>query len=329
MKLRALSPIIIGLMTLFASDAYANCESCFLPRIERDTSYSLGADKEGYFVDFRYEYQNWDTQTTESDGHASKEESEHHESAETVSNSGEQDSQEEHGHNRSMERFYHLSAGVNLSQSLSVLAHVPFVERFDKRESSVENSEGIGDASLIGNWRFLRGEKGYLGALMGIKFPTGSTSQRDSDDIRFEPELQPGTGSTDVTLGLTYQYNLEPLILRGNAIHIFRSEGAQDYQFGDASSFSLFIDTPIQREANISSFIGLDINLQYGEKDSQNSDTVISSGGTILLVGPNLTVKFSDDILLSAAVLFPAIQDRGGDHQDLSSIVTAGARVLF
>ena len=329
-KIIYLTAVVLSVQ--FVPNAYAGCDSCYLPRVNRDSSYSLGADREGFFVDFRYEYQDWKTQSTEGNEHAEPDdeqsEGEHHDEKSMTPISGDAESGD-HGHNRSMERFYHFNAGVNISDSFSLLAHIPFVERFDKRDSSIENSNGFGDTNIIGNWRFLRREEGFVGALLGVKFPTGSTTERDSEGMRFEPELQPGTGSTDVTVGLNYQYKSEKLIFRGNALHIFRSEGAQDYQFGDASSFSLFIDTPLQESRELSSYVGLDTNLQYGEKDTQFDETVISSGGTILFVGPNLTVKFSDNALVSAAVLFPVVQERGGDHQDLSAVYTTGIRVFF
>lgn len=311
--------------------SFATCDSCFLPRTGRDSGYSLGADSKGLFFDVRYEYQNWDTNNT------SDESSEHEDDHEEKSAIGhEEESESEggheetpHGHNRSSDRLYHLSAGYNFSDQFSVLSHIAFIERFELQESGSERSEGFSDLSILGTWRAMRSDSGFFGPVLGIKLPTGTTSEKNSLYQRFGAELQPGTGSTDVILGAAFEKNIKPLILRGNALYFLRTEGSQDYEFGDTTSLSLFADLPAYSIDETILFTGVDLNFQHGEKDTQDNETVGDSGASVLFLGPNITLRQNQSFLISAAVLFPVVQERGGNHQDVESIFTIGGRVLL
>lgn len=229
--------ILTLLFSLFAFvyDAFATCDSCFLPRTGRDSAYSLGADSKGAFFDFRYEYQNWNSkgevheeEVEEEHDHSSHDhEADTHSASLRAGDNHLEDTEEVHGHNRSQDRIYHFTGGYNFSDSLSVLFHMPYLEKFEVQESGSENSEGFGDLSLVATWRVIKSEKGFIGPVLGVKLPTGQTNDTNSLGQKFETELQPGTGSTDVIMGGAFERRFESAILRGNALYFLRNEGTQ------------------------------------------------------------------------------------------------------
>jgi hypothetical protein len=304
--------------------AMANCNSCFLPRINRDRNYSLGADRQGFFADVRLEFQDWNTEsvaptaldTDHHDKDRSSEETDH-------------STPERHSHNRSRERYTHLTLGANVSDRLTVLAHSAFVERFELADNGMEKEEGISDTDLVGIWRFHQHSSGYVGGLLGVKVPTGDSHRRDAEGALIQPELQPGSGSVDFAIGPVFEIQCPPLIFRGNAIYFLRNGGSQDYTSGDSTSTSLFADVILRDTKTWALYLGADLNLQVLNKDERDGKSVGDSGGTLVFLGPNMTLRIDENLRMSLAVLYPVIQDRGGSHQNLGQVTTAGARWLF
>lgn len=330
--------LIILSLIFTAKESYATCDSCFLPRTGRDSGFSLGADSEGAFFDFRYEYQNWDSQETthqEAEVEEEHDHSSHDHEVETHSatlRAGDHDGgheEEGHSHNRTQDRIYHFTGGYNFSDTFSVLFHMPYLEKFEVQDSGSENSEGFGDLSLVATWRVIKSEKGFLGPVVGVKLPTGQTNDTNSLGQKFETELQPGTGSTDVIMGGAFERRFDSLIFRGNALYFLRNEGTQEYEFGDTTSLSLFADYVAFEKDSTTLYTGVDLNYQHSSKNKESSEQVIDSGADIIYLGPNFTLKQGNDLQFSAAVLFPVAQDRGGNHQDVEAVYTVGGRYIF
>ena len=65
------------------------------------------------------------------------------------------------------------------------------------------DTEGIGDLTLFGQYRFYGQDTGLQASLLtGIKTPTGETGEHDDQGELFEAEFQPGSGSWDPMFGL-------------------------------------------------------------------------------------------------------------------------------
>jgi hypothetical protein len=49
-----------------------------------------------------------------------------------------------------------------------------------------------------------------MAGLVGVKFAAGKTDVKTADDMAYlDSRLQPGTGSTDYLLGLSYSHSLQ------------------------------------------------------------------------------------------------------------------------
>ncbi|MGH7197571.1 MAG: hypothetical protein ACREH5_02365 [Candidatus Omnitrophota bacterium] len=304
------------LFTGFAAVPASACESCAIPRLGRVDHCGLAPGKRPFFVDFTFEQQNWNT----FDAHEAHE---LHEEG-------------HHVHNKSHEEFIHFTAGVNPAENVTILADIPYVVRNSieiedhDRLGEKESSEGFGDLNLIGIWRFLRWEENFIGATAGVKFPTGSTDEENSQGILFEPELQPGSGSYDYPVGGVYQLRSGPFIFRGNAIYVIKTEGDHDFEYGGLFTTSLFIDYEAWKTQNgICAKIGVDLNFQHEDKQVHEGETIEDSGGSTLFLGPTLTVDVADRMSIFGTILFPVSQNLGGAHQELDFVWTAGAKVSW
>lgn len=303
-------------VNLYSGNALATCESCAIPRLGRTDKTMSTNETKPWSFDFAYEQLNWNEIPVQ-------EAHELHEEGHDV-------------HNKKYDSFYHFKLGFNPTQDFSILAQIPYVVREsieiedEDRLGQIERSEGIGDLNLIGNYRFYRFADGYVGAIGGVKFPTGRTGERNSHGERFESELQPGTGSFDYPMGLNWEWSKERLILRGNAIYVIKTEGDQDLEFGDLFSTAIFADWIINPDSkNFHTKIGLDLNFQNSQKQIHRGAKVADSGGNTLLLGPVLTIEATDQVAFYGDILFPVYQNLGGVHQKLDFIWNVGLKVKW
>ena len=311
---------IIGLffLSVIASskEAFA-CEVCTIPNLGRHEGITVKESKgKKWFFKYLYEQQDWD-EIPASEAH------ELHEGG-------------HHVHDKTKEEFHHFSLGGRLTDQFTVYSDIPYVIRHSieiedhDRLGANEKSEGIGDLNIISDYRFFKNDQSSAGFVGGVKFPTGETEEKNSAGTRFGPELQPGTGSYDYIIGGVYQQQKDRLKLLGNLAYVFKTEGDQDYEFGDLLSTSLFIDYLINPDSqSFKTEIGVNANLQYEQKHENRGSSVKDSGGTTLLLGPLVSVEAIPNVSIFGSVLFPVHQDLGGVHQELDFSWTAGGKISW
>ena len=103
-----------------------------------------------------------------------------------------------------------VGAGYGFTDDLTIGLRLPYLLRTDIRSGHDEGGElvidshgdsgGIGDLTVLGQYRFLNNQPNSLecAMLLGIKIPTGATGVRDKNGVPFETEHQgpvqgPGT----------------------------------------------------------------------------------------------------------------------------------------
>ena len=96
------------------------------------------------------------------------------------------------------------------------------------------DTEGVGDLTLFGQYRFYGQDTGLQASLLtGIKTPTGETGERDNQGELFEAEFQPGSGSWDPMLGLALSQAQGRWSVDGNVLYTIATEGTQHTDLGD------------------------------------------------------------------------------------------------
>jgi len=296
--------LLLILMLGFVGKAAA-CGTCTIPRLGKDESTvrTESHDKKWYF-EYLFEQKNWDKMDAR-DAHQL-----HH--------------QGHHFHDKTTEDYHHLSLGRYVTEDFKVFAEIPYVIRrsleIDNHSilGSQQKSKGFGDLNLIGNYRFWKDDKQSLSFVGGVKFPTGETKEENSVGTRFEPELQPGSGSYDYVAGGIFKINNQRVSWTGNMTYVFTTEGAQNFEYGDIFTASLFGDYLINPDsARFKARTGIDMIYQNERRQKDAGVKVMDSGGEAILAGPVIKVTAHDGFNLLGSLLHPVYQNLGGVHQEL------------
>ena len=273
-------------------------QSISTPEITRKNRVSLG---------FLFEYRNW----KHFDPHKAHELHE----------------EDRDAHSRRYDLVYNAIIGYGITDNLSVTVQVPYVDintRQVEEEEFIgqhERSNDIGDIITFGKYRFYNKLFGAT-AILGIKAPTGKTDKRDKLGNRFEPEEQPGTGSTDWIFGMALNKGLGRFTIDGSILYQLKGTGSQDYEFGDIVRVNIDGAYTVKERG---SYPGLEllagINAQFAGKDHQNAEEIRDTGGTTIFFSPGLSSQITENISSSISVPLPILQNLGGNHQEVDYLV--------
>ena len=241
-----------------------------------------------------------------------------------------------HVHDKTKEEFHYFNFGGRLMDRLTVSVDLPYIIRESleieshSRLGQTEESKGMGDLHVVGDYRFFQDDVQSAGFLAGVKFPTGETDVANSVGEVFEMELQPGSGSYDYIIGGVYQKDFGRVKLLSNLAYVLKTEGDQDFRYGDLFSTAFFLDYVINPQSeSLKTQIGINGNLQYEQKHEDAGVESPDSGGTTFFLGPLVSVEAVKKVSVFGSILFPVHQDLGGVHQELDFNWTAGGRISF
>jgi len=187
-----------------------------------------------------------------------------------------------------------------------------------------DDSAGAGDLSLVGKYRIYQGIAD-VAVLGGIKFPTGDTAQTGFDGKKLEPEEVPGTGSFDYLLGAAIGKSVGRWTVGGDLIYNFKTEGAQEYEFGNVLRFDLatsYALWEVGRFPNVR--LTGELNAQFLDKDRGRTGKVFDSGGQIFFLTPGISVDLTEQMTAFFSVPVPIYQNRGGEHSEVKYGLIAG-----
>ncbi|MGD2215127.1 MAG: hypothetical protein PVJ64_00170 [Gemmatimonadales bacterium] len=126
-------------------------------------------------------------------------------------------------------------------ENLTVVAMVPFaVKSMDHATGSgpfTTESSGLADLKLGGMWKLEPADNQLVHVNFAASFPTGSIDKADDtpmgDDIRLPYPMQIGSGTFEVTPGLTYLGQVDDLSWGLQGVTTFRlGENDNDYRLG-------------------------------------------------------------------------------------------------
>jgi hypothetical protein len=199
---------------------------------------------------------------------------------------------------------------------------------------------GFGDASLAGSFVVWRDRAvlpaTWVEARAFVKAPTGRDDVK-VDGVR-DPHLQAGTGSWDFGAGLALGRRLERASLYASVFYRENTEGALDYEYGDAILANAALEVPLghafgsTRLARFTS--GVELNFRYAEYDRVDGERFEDSGGAILYATPSLRVALpelreSAPPSLRFAVQLPLAQTWLHNEQREEEVWSVGLLVPF
>lgn len=241
----------------------------------------------------------------------------------------------------SIDSTLHLAAGLGygVTDDLTLSLSIPYIYLDNIRESHSDepgevhlhgDSDGIGDLTLTGQYRFLNNrEQGIQSSLiLGLKTPTGKTTKKDIEGVRFETEFQPGSGSWDPIAGLSLNKRLSSFSLDADVLYSFATEGAQDVNLGDKLNYDLALSYRLPAE-KISWDLIVELNGEWKEKEETGGQKDPNSGGSSLFLSPGVRVTGEAGWSAFLSLGFPVIQELNGVQNDVTTRTTFGISYTF
>lgn len=202
------------------------------------------------------------------------------------------------------------------------------------------NSSGIGDLSLLGQWRFLKNSGTEAALLLGVKTPTGKTSDKDDSGEKFDAEFQPGSGSWDPMFGLALTQRAGRWSFDASALYTLVNEGTQSTDLGDRFNYGVAVSYRIagfgpssgpmfnggkphthgndghnhvhqEPAAGPALDLVLELNGEWHDKQEALGETDNNSGGHVLYVSPGLRLS-QGNVSGFASVGIPVVNDMNG-----------------
>jgi hypothetical protein len=139
-----------------------------------------------------------------------------------------------------------LTGGWKIGKKWQLLAFVPFNVNKQSSDDGVNNTSGLGDITLLGNYNVINKKTTAHGRKIkqelwiggGFKLPTGKFNA-DEEEILSSANNQPGTGSLDMLLTGTYSIRINKWGFSTNATYKI-NEAAQGFKFGDRLETNIF-----------------------------------------------------------------------------------------
>lgn len=225
------------------------------------------------------------------------------------------------------ESIFHsiLSVGYGVTDNLTVSLRIPYEKIANIREAHSDepgeihlhgDAKGIGDLTLMGQYRFLKTSDNFESALfLGLKTPSGKTNDRDIHDETFETEFQPGTGSWNPILGIAATKRYGNVSWDGNLHYTFTTRGTQLTNLGDIFNYNAAVSYRTASGTTAWDLI-LEINGEWKEKQRIRGEKDPNSGGNVIFLAPGMRVVFGKKFSAYFSVGIPLSQDMNGIQDD-------------
>ncbi|MFZ6848732.1 TonB-dependent receptor [Undibacterium sp. RuRC25W] len=194
------------------------------------------------------------------------------------------------------------------------------------------STSNIGDIKVIGRYAGFD-EEHKFGVLFGTKLPTGShtltgtsTDTTNPGSALIDRGLQPGTGSTDLILGVFYADMLNDNWSYFAQTIVQTALNSSD-QYKPGTGINLNSGLRYNGFENIKPM--LQLNAKYVKHDTGANADTNSTGGTLAYVSPGIITAVTDKVSLYAFVQVPLYQNVRGVQLAPRYTASAGMKVSF
>jgi hypothetical protein len=168
-----------------------------------------------------------------------------------------------------------------------------------EREDTTGGATGVGDLSVLGRYTVFRHHtldtSTLVAGVLGLKFPTGSTSQHSDQGEYLDSHLQLGTGSTDLLLGVSANRVQGRFSVSANLLASITGEGDTGHtkhRFGNSLNYDVTgkyrIAPTVPGASPNELFLSLGANGEYRKREKLDGDTVPDSGGHTIYLTPGI-----------------------------------------
>lgn len=202
-------------------------------------------------------------------------------------------------------------------ERLFLLATVPVVHRrVSYVNDAVNTSTGLGDVELRAK-AFVYVDRSFaprhLFALTaGLKVPTAPRQRSDLDGAFLPIEAQPGTGSWDPLLGMSYAFFARPVSLYASVQGTAPLRGTSEFR----GSPSMRTTTAVQYQVFswLAPRLGIDTRLDARSYEGGLPER--DSSGFIAFVSPEMLVSPLPDVVFVLSLRVPVVQALAGYHDE-------------
>jgi len=235
---------------------------------------------------------------------------------------------------------HYVTAGIDYTpnQDWGVNVQLPYIDRYhetygavaspdtlDTVTPGVSHTKSIGDIKVIGRYLGFSANKN-LGLQFGLKLPTGDHTATFKDGSALDRGLQPGTGTTDLLLGL---YHFNTINRDWDYFAQGMVQSALDSRDGYRPGNALNVNVGVRYVANEWLTPQLQINARTSQHDSGVNADRPNSGGTLAYLSPGLTVNLEDNLKVYGFVQVPIYQQVDGNQLTPRWTGTLGVRYTF
>lgn len=219
------------------------------------------------------------------------------------------------------------------AERLTLVAQVPYMFNHLTMSEGVETADGVGDPAFFLYARLWSspftqglGRRAWISAVVAVKTPWGRNDVSD-DGVRLEEHVQPGTGATNLTGGLSGLYLLdEKSSLYGSVGYTGTGRNKYGYKYGDNVQANLVYDRKLTDWLD-----GVfEVNFLDAKHDQIDAAGVPDpdTGGQSLYLTPRIGVNIVKGLVVRAAAQFPVWEHLNG-IQDVKPAYTAGVTYVF
>jgi len=218
-------------------------------------------------------------------------------------------------------------------ERLTLVAQVPYTFNHLTQDGGVETADGLADPAFYlyvrlwsSNFSQGLGRRAWISALVAVKTPWGKNDVTQ-DGERLDEHVQPGTGATNLTGGLSGLYLLdEASSVYGSVGYTGTGRNQFGYKYGDNVQANVVYDRKLTDRLD-----GLlELNFLDAKRDQVNALGVVDpdTGGQTLYLTPRVGVHVVKGLVLRAAAQFPVWEHLNG-IQDVKPAFTAGLTYVF
>lgn len=181
--------------------------------------------------------------------------------------------------------------------------------------TSRTTAQGLGDAVVLVKYKLISDDNKRVNWLIGAgpKISTGSSDERDKNDIVLNADLQPGSGAWDVITWTQVSKNFKArpsLTWSTTASYSIKGKnndylGSQVYQFGN----ELIVIGGIADQFLAGTFLwgaSLQTIFRYAYQDENNGEKTPGTGGRWIFIRPGLTIKPGKSSAINISASVPA-----------------------
>ncbi len=140
-------------------------------------------------------------------------------------------------HSKDQYNTLQLWGRYNLGRKYQLFVFIPYQFNRHREDSTRYNNSGVGDITILANRKLVDRERGEVSHLLtagvGIKLPTGHHDGISVLDKEGLPNMQPGTGATDLMVNANYVIKRKQLGFNLDASYTLTTTSSDSYKYGN------------------------------------------------------------------------------------------------